>query len=319
MHDCFRSSGMSIEVDKLGGNVFEIQHFSVDDGPGIRTVVFLKGCQMRCLWCHNPESLDFRKSEFSFVKEKCVQCGICFQVCPNGCHTVQDGVHQIDRDRCAFCGKCVSLCAGKALSICGRYIENASEILDEVERDRAFYTESGGGMTLSGGEPMMQPDFVSDLVRGAKARGINVAMETNGCYEYSRLDGIREFVDTFLVDWKVTDDALHRQYTGLSNQKVLQTIHRLHDDGYRVLVRCPIIPGYNDKESHFKRIAEMTVEMPGLIGAELMPYHSLGVGKIRRFGLENRLEYIVSTPPSKETIRSWIEICRSYGGRIINS
>ena len=273
---------------------------------------------MRCLWCHNPESLDFRQFEFSFVKDKCVHCGVCFQVCPNDCHILQDDEHLIDRDRCAYCGKCVSLCAGRALSICGKHVENTDEILDEVERDRVFYAESGGGMTLSGGEPMMQSDFVRELVQGAKARGISVAMETNGCYDYSRLDGIRECVDTFLVDWKVSDDDLHRKYTGVSNQKIFQTIRHLHDDGHRVLLRCPIIPGYNDTEDHFRRIAEMTVEMPNLIGAELMPYHSLGVGKIQRFGLEGHVEYIVSTPPSKETKQAWIDLCRSYGGRILN-
>ena len=300
------------------GKVFDIQHFSFDDGPGIRTIVFLKGCQMHCLWCHNPESLDGQRSEMAFVPSKCVGCGYCFKVCPNGCHYMENGKHIIDREKCTFCGKCTRLCAGNALSICADKNWSVEEVLAEVEKDRSYYEESGGGMTISGGEPMMHPQFVAELAAEAKRRGISVAMETNGCYDFSLLDGIWENIDVFLIDWKESDDEKHIAYTGCSHKKVYENIQKLHDLGKKIILRCPIIPGYNDEKSHFKKIAELTQEFPNLIGAELMPYHSMGVSKIERFGLEERVKYIVSEPPEKETQKKWLEICRSYGGRMLN-
>ena len=301
------------------GKVFEIQHFSFDDGPGIRTIVFLKGCQMHCLWCHNPESLDGRKAELAFVESKCVGCGFCFKVCPNGCHRMENGKHIIDREKCTFCGKCARLCAGKALSVCADKDRTVDEVMDEVEKDRVYYEESGGGMTISGGEPLMQPKFVKALAAEAKRRGISVAIETNGCYDFSVLEGIWQNVDVFLIDWKESDDEKHIAYTGCSNKKVYETIKKLHELNKTIIIRCPIIPGYNDEESHFKKIAELTKEFPNVIGAELMPYHSMGVSKIERFGLEDRVKYIVAEAPEKETKEKWLDICRSYGGRMINA
>lgn len=300
------------------GNIFEIQHFSVNDGPGIRTTVFLKGCQLKCIWCHNPESIDKRYGELAFVSSKCIECGNCFKVCPKGCHRIEDGIHIIHRDQCVFCGKCVNLCPGRALSICADREWDTREVLEEVLRDKSYYEESGGGMTLSGGEPMMQADFVRELASKAKRKNINIAMETNGCYDFSLLNGIKENIDHFLIDWKVSDPEKHKAYTGARNEMVYRTIKSLHDEGRDVLLRCPIIPGYNDSEDHFRKIAEMTREMPGLRGAELLPYHSLGVNKIEKFGLQDRVEYIVSTSPPKEQVDQWIDRCISYGGRIIN-
>lgn len=300
------------------GKIFEIQHFSFDDGPGIRTIVFLKGCQMHCLWCHNPESLDGHKSELAFVASKCVGCGFCFKVCPHGCHRMEDGKHIIDREKCTFCGKCARMCAGNALSVYAERLYSAGEVLDEVEKDRSYFEESGGGMTISGGEPMMQPRFVKELAAQAKSRGISVAMETNGCYDFSALDGIWENIDVFLIDWKESDDKKHIEYTGCSNKKVYETIKKLHGLNKKIIIRCPIIPGYNDEDSHFKKIAELTKEFPNVIGAELMPYHSMGVSKIERFGLEDSVKYIVAEPPDKETQIKWLNKCRSYGGRMLN-
>lgn len=302
----------------MRGNIFEIQHFSVHDGPGIRTTVFLKGCQLSCLWCHNPESIQVRPSELAYVDSKCVCCGVCFAVCPAHCHRVEGDKHVIDRQHCTFCGKCIHLCAGKALTLCGQEGISAEEVMEEVLADRRYYAESEGGITLSGGEPMMQADFVLELTSMAKQYGIHVAMETNACYDYQLLKEIKENVDLFLVDWKLTDPQKHMKYTGASNVRIYENIRKLHDEGRSILLRCPIIPGLNDTEDHFKKIAQMTAEMKGLIGAELLPYHNLGVGKIEKFGLEGQINYMTAEKPSKETVNRWIELCTAFGGRIIN-
>jgi len=307
-----------IKEANMNGNIFEIQHFSVNDGPGIRTTVFFKGCQLHCLWCHNPESIDDKAGEFAFVESKCAGCASCFRVCPEGCHKIVDGKHVIDREKCTFCGKCVQLCSGKALSIYADKGMSVDEVMKEIEKDKSYYAESGGGITLSGGEPMMQSGFVRDLADAAKHQGIHTVMETNCCYNYSLLDGIKQNIDLFLIDWKMSDPAKHLEYTGMSNEIIYENICRLHDEGKKILLRCPIIPGYNDNDEHFKKIAEITSRLDNLQGAELLPYHSLGVGKIEKFGLEKRIKYIVSTPPSKETMKKWADKCKSYGGRIVN-
>ncbi|MCI2062177.1 MAG: glycyl-radical enzyme activating protein [Eubacteriaceae bacterium] len=302
----------------MKGNIFEIQHFSVNDGPGIRTTVFFKGCQLHCLWCHNPESIDDKPGEFAFVASKCVGCGSCFRICPEGCHSIADGKHIIDREKCTFCGKCVKMCSGSALSIYGDKGMTVEEVMSEVSKDRSYYDESGGGITLSGGEPMMQSGFVRELAEAACAVGISVAIETNACCKYSYLDDVKNYIDLFLVDWKASDPAKHKEYTGMSNEIIYENLCRLNDSGKKVLLRCPIIPGYNDNEDHFRKIAEITKRLDKSIGAELLPYHSMGVGKIEKFGLEDRVRYIVAKPPAKETVEEWVRKCRSYGGRMVN-
>ena len=299
------------------GIVFEIQHFTVHDGPGIRTTVFLKGCQLRCLWCHNPESILPAEGELAFLPGKCVGCGQCFRVCPEQAHFMENGVHRIDREKCVRCGRCAEVCIGNALSLSGRRM-TPEQVFAEVCGDLPYYRESGGGVTISGGEPLMQPEFVKELLELCKTRKIHTAIETNLCYPYSRLDGIREQVDLFLVDWKESDSRRHKEYTGMGNEQIYDNIRRLCRDGHSVLLRCPIIPGYNAREDHLKRIAGLTQEFPELLGAELMPYHSLGVGKIDKFGLEGKIRYIRAEEPSRETVRQWIAQCAAWGGRIIN-
>lgn len=304
--------------DEIGmkGIIFDIQHFSVHDGPGIRTTVFLKGCQIRCLWCHNPEGLSLRPHELSFVAAKCIGCGRCAQLCPQHAHLLNDQCHEIDRTRCVRCGVCAEACPAKALSMAGREAE-AQEVIAEVLKDRAFYAGKGG-MTISGGEPMMQREFVRELVNLAKENGIHVALETNLCYDYHLLDGIRDQIDLFLTDWKESDSEKHREYTGVSNEQVLKNLRRLHDEGHAVLLRCPIIPGYNNREDHFARIAELTQELDRLIGAEVLPYHNLGVSKVGRFGLKGEFKTISLEAPDPETVRLWCTQIRERGGRLIN-
>lgn len=300
----------------LKGTIFDIQHFSVHDGPGIRTTVFLKGCQIRCLWCHNPEGLSLRAHELSYVPGKCIGCALCVAACPVHAHAIEDGVHSIDWARCVRCGRCAEACPTRALTLCGREVE-AEEVIREVEKDRAYYRENGG-MTISGGEPMMQQAFVLRLAELAKQAGLHVAIETNLCYNASWLDDVKAHVDLFLVDWKESDPEKHRAYTGVSNDQVLANIEKLHGEGRSVLLRCPIIPGFNDREDHFRRIAELTLRFPGLIGAEILPYHNLGVSKTVRFGLKGEFEAISLEAPRSETVQAWIQYIRDCGGRLIN-
>lgn len=301
----------------MKGSIFEIQHFSVHDGPGIRTTVFLKGCQLKCLWCHNPESIRTQTKELAFVESKCVGCGVCFKICPHGCHRMKDGKHIIDRKTCSLCGACTHLCAGKALSMYGMELL-PEEVLAEVLKDRTYYEQSGGGVTLSGGEPMLQPDFVRRFAKLAKKHGIHVAMETNGCYDFRLLNGIRENIDLFLIDWKESNEEKHKAYTGAGNQQIIQTIRQLSDAGHSILLRCPIIPGYNDRTDHFRKIAQMTREIKGIVSAELLPYHNLGLNKISKFGLEGIVDYIEPRVPDKEELKKWIAVCEKYGAKIYN-
>jgi pyruvate formate lyase activating enzyme len=227
-----------------------------------------------------------------------------------------DGKHTIDREKCVRCGACVPECPSKALSLCGREVE-AAEVIEEVVHDKAYYREDGG-MTISGGEPLMQREFTRDLVSLAKKEYIKVALETNLCYNFSWLDGIKEKVDLFLVDWKETDSGKHHEFTNVHNDELFSNIKRLHDEGFSLLLRCPIIPGYNDREEHFDKIAEMTKSLPNLLGAEILPYHDLGVSKNDRFGLTEEIKSISLKAPEPSVVDGWIQYILDCGGRLVN-
>ena len=299
------------------GHIFDIQHFSIHDGPGIRCTVFLKNCNLRCLWCHNPESCLSRPLELSFVPSRCIGCGYCFKACPNQCHRMEDGEHKLNWSTCVRCGRCANECYSKALTTVGRSA-TAEEVIKEVMRDEMFFETSGGGITLSGGEPMLQREFVKTVFAMAKERGIHTALETNAVYDYAWLDGVKENVDLFLVDFKATDPDAHKQFTGADNTLVLENLKKLYGDGRDVLIRCPIVSGQNDTQEHFKKIAELTHAYPNFMGAELLPYHRLGVSKISRFGLTDEVPHAEFNTPTKEAEQRWIDTVRGFGGRLVN-
>ena len=299
------------------GHIFDIQHFSIHDGPGIRCTVFLKNCNLRCLWCHNPESCLSRPLELSFVPSRCIGCGYCFKACPNQCHRMEDGEHKLNWSTCVRCGQCANECYSKALTTVGRSA-TAEEVIKEVMRDEMFFETSGGGITLSGGEPMLQREFVKTVFAMAKEHGIHTALETNAVYDYAWLDGVKENVDLFLVDFKATDPDAHKQFTGADNTLVLENLKKLYGDGRDVLIRCPIVSGQNDTQEHFKKIAELTHAYPNFMGAELLPYHRLGVSKISRFGLMDEVPHAEFNTPTKEAEQRWIDTVRGFGGRLVN-
>ena len=299
------------------GHIFDIQRFSIHDGPGIRSSVFLKGCNLRCQWCHNPESFFARPHELSFVPSNCISCGHCFEICPNQCHAMEGNIHNILRAKCTRCGLCAKECYSEALTIAGRSA-TVKEVMNEVMKDIMFYEASGGGLTLTGGEPLMQPVFARALLAMAKSCGIHTVVETNAVYKYAMLDGIKDNVDLFYVDFKSADPVMHKLYTGVDNAQVYANLAKFHDEDRKVLIRCPIVPGFNDTSDHFKAIADLTIRYPGFIGAELLPYHRLGISKINRFGLSGEVPHTAYNAPEKADEQLWINTVRGFGGRLVN-
>ncbi len=280
----------------MNGTIFNIQRFCVNDGDGIRTTVFFKGCPLRCAWCHNPESQS-ALPELVFYGDKCVSCGRCVAACERGCHELSERGHEISRDRCARCFKCAEIGCG-ALEGAGR-TASVEEVVAEVMKDEVFYANSGGGITLSGGEPLAQPEFALEILKRAKEKGLNTAIETCGYAPEKTVVQIAEYVDTFLFDYKETNPELHARFTGVSNALVLSNLDYLCGKGKRVVLRCPIIPGCNDRADHFDGIAALANKYDSIAKIEIEPYHSLGFGKYASVG-KNATEFSTPTEEQKQ-------------------
>ncbi|QAZ66737.1 glycyl-radical enzyme activating protein [Solidesulfovibrio carbinolicus] len=265
------------------GLVFDIQRFAVHDGGGIRTLVFLKGCPLRCQWCQNPESM-FPGPEILRIPHNCISCVKCMTLCPQQAICYDGGGEiDIDRVRCDLCGDCVTSCYAGSMTIVGRYL-TAGEVMEEVDRDRKFYAESGGGVTFSGGEPTSQPDFLLSCLRAAKARGLHTAVETCGHAPWETLAALRDVVDLFLCDIKHMDTARHRELTGMPNERILDNIAHLSQAGSALRLRLPLVPGVNDSEANIVASAQFAAGLPTLEGFDILPYHRLGEAKWRQLG-----------------------------------
>ncbi|HZP02117.1 MAG TPA: glycyl-radical enzyme activating protein [Terriglobia bacterium] len=305
------------------GRVFDIQRFSIHDGPGIRTTVFLKGCPLRCLWCHNPEGMSAAEV-VSFLPERCIGCGDCVRACPHDAHRLEapEGnghrvVHVYHRARCETCGQCTQICDTRALEWVGRHM-TVEQVMSEVRRDRAFYETSGGGLTLSGGEPLAQIEFTVALLCAAREEGFHRVVETSGFVSWQRFERLLPLVDLFLFDFKETDPLRHAEFTGQSNEIILKNLRALVGQGARVQMQCPIVPGFNDREDHLEGIRALASSLPNLAGVQLLPYHPLGKSKLQRFGLTLAAE-LPSEPLPPAVLDRWVNDLRERGVPVINA
>lgn len=290
------------------GVVLDIFRCSLHDGPGVRTTVFLKGCPLSCIWCHNPESQD-RAPVLSFNQGRCTACGACVAACPEGCHRVADGMHVVYRSNCKACGKCVDACLAQALEIKGRQM-SVEQVMAEVVKDVDFYRATGGGLTISGGEPMLQFAFTRALAEHAKDAGIHVALETCGLAPAERYRELLTTVDLFLYDYKGTDRQEHVRNTGAGNELIVDNLEKLYAAGARIILRCPLVPGVNDSDAHLRAIADLGRRYPDLVGIDIMPYHNMGNEKGRRVGMPVRLDVPSADAAAKG---EWERRLRNYG------
>lgn len=280
----------------MTGLIFNIQRFSVNDGPGIRTTVFFKGCPLHCRWCHNPESISPKK-ELMFREDRCIRCGDCMKLCRNGAIREVDGRYLTSPDLCRNSGDCIQLCYAEAREMVGYEIAT-EQLMNEIQRDRVFVDESGGGVSFSGGEPLLQHEFLLESLQACKNVGLHTVLDTTGFTGPTILEKVTPFVDLFLYDLKTLDDDKHKEYTGVSNRVILENLGLLARWRKETIVRIPIIPGVNDTDEEIRQIGSFVASIGGIREIQLLPYHQTGLEKYRRLGLEYQLSQAV--PPTSE-------------------
>jgi glycyl-radical enzyme activating protein len=295
----------------MDGIIFDIQRFALHDGPGIRTTVFLKGCPLQCLWCHNPESQSFAP-QISFVAERCTDSFRCIEECGSPAHRVVDGHHVFNHALSAECGPCVSACPSGALSWIGRS-RTVDDIMAEVERDVAYYRRTGGGLTLSGGEPLAQPQFALALLNAARAAGIHTCLDTCGHAAGRHVRAAAEVTDVFLFDFKVADPSRHWKLTGETNALILDNLSLLDDLGAHIILRCPLIPNLNDTADHLSAIATLSRAFESIRLVEILPYHAMGLEKAIRIGRTIALPDQASA--TEDETRRWHSTLQELGCR----
>lgn len=291
------------------GIIFDIRRYSIHDGPGIRTTVFFKGCPLNCWWCHNPES-QASSIEMMYRENRCIRCGACLEICPRGALSWETDLIVLDKEKCDLCGDCADVCYTEARQMVGQEM-TISQAMEEIERDIAFYDQSGGGVTFSGGEPLFQPDFLHVLLQACKEKEIHTALDTCGFTPWEILDRVRGYVDLFLYDLKLMEDAKHRQFTGVSNELILRNLQALSSYGHHIILRLPVIPGVNDDDDNVHQIGAFAAALPHLDGIDILPYHRIGLDKYIRLNMDYKLPEISS--PSSDKIAAIAQILQEFG------
>lgn len=300
----------------MKGTIFNVQHFSLHDGPGIRTTVFFKGCPLGCWWCHNPESLRPEK-QLLFWPDRCLACGMCLDHCPKGKevslvkptpqHTAPAG------EQCHLCGLCAQACPAEALEMSGTEV-TVAEVMAQLEKDALFYHQSGGGVTFSGGEPLMQPGFLHSLLKACKGKGWHTALDTCGYAPPEVVTTVLPLVDLFLYDIKHMDDNRHRELAGVSNQGILENLSLLAASGKEVRLRIPVVPGVNDDDAHYHALGRYLQKVK-LTKIHLLPYHAIGADKYAQRGMTYPLPD--TKPPTQESLDYISRLLSAYGLDIV--
>jgi len=279
------------------GLIFDIKRYAINDGPGIRTAVFFKGCPLDCWWCHNPESKR-RMPEMMYRQNRCELCGDCIPICPQGGILLVDGVLVTKPGFCQDCGECAEACVYGARELVGREM-TLTQVMKEIQRDVVFYDQSGGGVTLTGGEPLFQPTFTNALLRRCKEQEIHTILDTSGYASWKVISKAAKYTDLFLYDLKLMDDERHRKYTGVSNSLILANLKNLCAIGAQVIIRLPLIPGVNDDEENLTHMRQFLEELPVLVGVEVLPYHDSARAKYAALGLDYRLPEVGMPLPER--------------------
>ena len=303
----------------ITGTIFNIQRFSIHDGPGIRTTVFLKGCPLHCFWCHNPEGLH-KAIEIQFDSARCIGCGECVRVCRQGAQVLNEQGRIYHRELCEVCGACVETCFAEGLQMVGRDL-SVEQVMAEVLLDHAFYTNSGGGVTLSGGEPLLQPDFALAVLAACQAAGIHTALETTTYCSWEILAKTLPLTDLYMVDIKHLDPEKHREATGVPNSRILANIRSLAATGKPVLFRVPVVPGVNDTPEDIGAIASFVHELSvarteghSELSVELLAFHRLAEDKYTSLGLEYHAADL--EPPTKDHLAALADVVRAQGVKV---
>ena len=317
------------EVDKtkeLTGKVFDIQGFSVHDGPGIRITVFFKGCPLKCLWCHSPESQRFN-TEINMLKTKCTACMRCVKACPTGARQVKvlneppqaasDFKFSIDLEKCVNCGKCVDACLTQALYWCGTDM-TVEEVMQKVRRDKPFFQKSGGGLTVSGGECLMQSEFIAALLKQCKEEDVHTAVDTCGFVQWENIERVLPYTDLFLYDIKHMDSDEHKKLTGVPNELILENAKKIAEAGGKFHIRIPLITGYNDSVENIEATRDFLIPIKDAVDlVQVLPYHKLGTVKWERLDWTDEGTEFETEPPSDEEVEDRCEILRQAGFEVI--
>jgi len=296
----------------LTGNIFDIKKFSIHDGPGIRTTVFLKGCPLHCVWCHNPEGIS-PHTEIHFWTRRCISCHECVAACKNNAITFLDGKRLYHPELCQGCGNCADACPAEATQIIGVPM-TVIEIMDEIEKDVVFYDQSGGGVTFSGGEPLLQIEFLERLLVACKDSGIHTAVDTSGHVPFEKIARVQPLVDLFLYDLKIIDPNRHFQYTGVPNRRILKNLETLVQSGANLIIRIPIIPGINDDPENINQTGRYLAALGKDQKVNILPYHRAATDKYLR--MKHDYTLMAVQPPSDDHMAAIAERLERYDLRV---